>query len=79
MKAGDRYEIELGFWKPLIAVILICAVLVFAGYKAGLRDGRKDGFIEGVKYVQQDVIRQCDSRFPLRIGPHSFRCVMLPR
>jgi hypothetical protein len=75
----DTVYIEFGFWKPVIVAILICAALVFAGYKAGQSDGLNKGFIAGVEYVQQDVIRQCDSRFPLRIGPHGFRCIRLSR
>ena len=71
----DTIYIEFGFWKPIIAAILICAALVFAGYKAGQNDGRKEGFFAGVEYAQQDVIRQCRSPHPLHIGSFEATCI----
>jgi hypothetical protein len=58
-------------------IFAVCAVIGFTAYQAGQKSGRAEGFTAGVEYREKDVVRQCDSNFPLHVGDRAFTCVRL--
>lgn len=79
MKAGDRYEIELGFWTPLLVVIVLASLLVFAGYKLGEKRtypvAFKDGYITGERHKEKEIAAQIGNRaLPMRAAGNGYWC-----
>jgi hypothetical protein len=79
MKAGDRYEIELGFWTPLLVVIVLASLLVFAGYKLGEKRtypvAFDHGYESGAWEKEQHIAAQIGNRaLPMRAAGNGYWC-----
>ena len=59
------------FFICVVVMLILGAIMSSYCY----RQGSKKGFIYGVEYVQQDVIRQWRSPHPLHIGSFEATCI----